>query len=276
MIVDSASVVWQLEVKGFAVLPNFLAPATLCELKSEFAELDLLPARRDKTLSVYREVHFSPCGTAISLLADGGMLRVLRHVLGERIICTASSYARYSPGYPGMPLHTDCQPYGSDLFGPLASVPVSLRVFYYLDELTAMRCPLRVVPSSHLCLHQECNPYRRFLSHPEELALTGVAGTAIVINPKVFHGVGPNRTADPRSVYTVAYRPEWAGPARRVPAYDRTKLSSLPQVVRQLFQPPNRRVCNPRMPVEDTRDSVPPLGPARWSTPDRAGKEIQE
>ncbi len=276
MIVESASVVWQLEVKGFAVLPGFLAAATLGDLKSEFAELDLIQARKDDTLSVYREVHFSRCGTAIGLLADGGMLRVLRQVLGERLICTASSYARYGPGYPGMPLHTDCQPYGSKLFGPLASVPVSLRVFYYLDELTATRCPLRVVPSSHLCLHQECNPYRRFSSHPEELALTGVAGTAIVINPKVFHGVGPNRTAEPRSVYTAAYRPEWAGPARRVPRYDRAKVSSLPQPVRQLFQPPNRRVCNPRMPVEDRGDNVPPLGPARWSSPGGAGEEIQE
>ena len=43
------------------------------------------------------------------------------------------------PGYPGMSLHADCQPYGSDLFGPLASVPVSLRVLYYLHELTPER-----------------------------------------------------------------------------------------------------------------------------------------
>lgn len=252
----------RLEVEGFLVVPHFLDADIVGALRAELGALDLHVHPANRTLSVARDVHLAPCPTAVSLIAEARMLGFLERVLGADLICMSTSYARYAPGYPGMPLHTDCQPYGSRLFGPLASVPVSLRVFYYLDELTAERAPFKVVPYSHLCLHGDAHPYQRLRFDPEEQTIVCPSGSAVLINPRVFHAAGANQAAIARSVYTISYRPSWAGPTRRVPGADRRRLSVLPEPIRRLFLPPNRRRANHGLPIRD-HGSVP-LGAARW------------
>ena len=41
------------------------------------------------------------------------------------------------------------------------------------------------------------------------------AGSAVLINHKVFHGNYPNVGDYPREMLAIAYRPGWAGPPRR-------------------------------------------------------------
>jgi ectoine hydroxylase-related dioxygenase (phytanoyl-CoA dioxygenase family) len=257
----------QLEIEGFLVVPRLLDDALVAALHAELGALDLVVPPANRTLSVYRDVHLAPCPTAVSLIAETRMLGFLNRVLGSNLICMSASYARYAPGYPGMPLHTDCQPYGSRLFGPLASVPVSVRVFYYLDELTVNRAPFKIVPYSHLCLHGDAHPYQRLRRHPEELTIVCPSGSAVLINPRVFHAAGANASTTARSVYTVSYRPSWAGPTRRVPATDRRRLAALPESVRRLFGPPNQRRAHHGLPIRDCA-SVP-LGAARWANPNQ-------
>jgi ectoine hydroxylase-related dioxygenase (phytanoyl-CoA dioxygenase family) len=258
----SGSMVRSLEVEGFAVVPRFLDAEVVGTLKSELESLELTVHPKNPCLSVYRDVHLSPSPTAVSLIAEERMLRFLRRTLGRDLVCMSSSYARYDPGYPGMPLHTDIQPYGSKLFGPLASVPVSVRVFYFLDELTAERAPFRIVPYSHLCLHGDAHPYQRLRSHPEEEVIVCPSGSAILINPRVFHSAGANKSATPRAVYTVSYRPSWAGPTQRVPAQKKRSLSTLPESVKRLFLPPNSRRADPDLPIR--KNARAPLGARRW------------
>src|SRR5205823_14204899 len=101
------------------------------------------------------------------LAAFGPMLAFLHHVFGPEIILMSYAYARSEPGHPGISLHTDGQPYGSEIFGYEGSCPVPVRVLYYLADLTREVSPFRVVPHSHLSLHADGNPYQRFESHPE-------------------------------------------------------------------------------------------------------------
>ena len=44
------------------------------------------------------------------------------------------AYARSEPGHPGISLHTDGQPWGSEIFGYEGSVPVLIRVLNYLED----------------------------------------------------------------------------------------------------------------------------------------------
>jgi ectoine hydroxylase-related dioxygenase (phytanoyl-CoA dioxygenase family) len=263
MFARAGSMVRSLEVEGFVVMPRFLDADAVAALKSELEALALTTHPKNPALCAYRDVHLSPSPAAVSLIAEERMLRFLRRTLGAELVCMSSSYARYDPGYPGMPLHTDMQPYGSNLFGPLASVPVSVRVFYFLDDLTPERAPFRIIPYSHLCLHGDAHPYQRLRSHPEEEVIVCPAGSAILVNPRVFHAAGANTSATPRAVYTVSYRPAWAGPVQRVPAPAKRLLARLPEHVRRLFLPPNVRRADPDLPIR--RNARAPLGARRWN-----------
>ncbi|WP_437759679.1 phytanoyl-CoA dioxygenase family protein [Sorangium sp. So ce1389] len=255
-----------LEVEGFAVLPGLLDPAALAAARAGFARLEPMRTRFSDRQWFVPSVQWSGCAEVVALIAHPPALAFLRAALGDEIVCTNASYARTDPGYPGMPLHSDVQPYGSKLFGPIASVPVSVRVLYYLDDLTESRAPLRVVPSSHLSLHRDATPYRRHRSHPDEVVITCPAGTAVVLHGRLFHGVGANTSPESRAVYTIAYRPAWAGPARRVPPHEPEKLAGLPREVRALLASPNKRAADDRIPIAKGDDSASALGlgPSRW------------
>ena len=136
-------------------------------------------------------------GEITDLIAHPPTVAFLRELLGEDIILSHYGYARSEPGHPGISLHTDGQPYGSRIFGYLGSVPVMVRVLYYLDNLTPEVSPFRVLPRSHLSMHADGNPYQRFESHPEEVMVTAKAGSAMFINHKVFHGNFPMSATGP-------------------------------------------------------------------------------
>ncbi|MBC6478982.1 MAG: phytanoyl-CoA dioxygenase family protein [Hormoscilla sp. GM7CHS1pb] len=166
-----------------------------------------------------------------------------------------------------MAIHTDSQPYGSEIFGMQSSAPRLVRVLYYLDDLTPQCAPLKVIPFSHLCLHSDANPYKRYESHPEELMLTCKAGSAVVINQKLFHGVFPNHSKNSRELFAVSYRPAWAGPIVDVPDNDPEKLAQLPDTVRPLFKSLNTR--NIDFYAKNRTDNMPKeasgLSLSRWS-----------
>lgn len=253
-----------LETEGYVVFPELIRDRLPALVRG-------LAALERKQLSRYQslvpQVQWSGCAPAVEMLAHPAALGFLRALFGEDPICMNCSYACTAPGYPGMSLHVDFQPYGSELFGALASSPAAIRVFYYLNGLTTERAPLRVLPFSHLSLHRDANPYRRHRAHPEEVAITCPPGSAVFIHGRLFHGVGANRDTEVRSVLTASYRPAWAGPARRVPAHDRQRLDALPPAVRALFRGPNTRVIDMKMPICAREESATAagLGPGRWS-----------
>lgn len=256
-----------LEVEGCVVLPDLIDDAGLATLRAALAALEPQPIRPGSQLWYVPAVQWSACAPAVALIAHPPALAFLRAVLGDEVTCMNASYARTDPGYPGMPLHADCAPYGSALFGPIASVPISVRFFYYLDDLTPERAPLRVLPYSHLSLHRDATPYRRHRAHPEEVTITCRAGTAVVLHGRLFHAAGANRDVVSRALYTISYRPSWAGPVWRVPPHDRDKLAQLPPAVRALFGSPNGRRADPRVPIAPGEASAAArgLGPGRWS-----------
>ena len=153
------------------------------------------------------------------------MIEFLTTLFGDELICTSCVFALSRPGHPGIAIHTDSQPYGSKIFGMQASAPRLVRVLYYLDDLTPERAPLKVIPHSHLSLHADANPYKRYLSHPEEVMVTCRAGSAAIINQAIFHANYPNRSTEDRRLLAIAYRPAWAGPIAEVPEWDPEKVA---------------------------------------------------
>ena len=253
------------EVEGYVVLPNLLSAREVAALKDETAQL--------QTTAVDYSVNQRGCpniqfhgGKITELIAHAPTIAFLRQLFGDEIILMSYGYGRSEPGHPGISLHTDGQPYGSQIFGYEGSCPRMIRVLYYLDDLTENVSPFRVVPHSHLSMHPDANPYLRYQSHPEEVMVTARAGWAVLINHRVFHGNFPNTGNRPREMLAIAYRPAWAGPIKEVEPWDPEEVAKLPESVRCLFGDRNRRDWDfhggnkpPNM-----RSTAPGINPSRW------------
>jgi ectoine hydroxylase-related dioxygenase (phytanoyl-CoA dioxygenase family) len=252
-------------VEGYLVLSDLLNNKQIAHLKTETAKFE--------TKSVDYSVHQRYCshvqfrgGEVTQLAAHPPTMAFLKELFGDDIILMSYHYARSEPGHPGISLHADGQPYGSEIFGYEGSCPWLVRVLYYLDDLTPDVSPFRVVPRSHLSMHPDGNPYLRYQSHPEEVMVPVKAGSAVLINHRVFHGNYPNTGSRPRELLAIGYRPGWAGPIKEVDAWDVDQIAKLPQDVRWVFGDRNQRIwdfAGSNKPSK-MKSEAPGMNPSRW------------
>jgi ectoine hydroxylase-related dioxygenase (phytanoyl-CoA dioxygenase family) len=256
----------QLEVEGYVVIPGLLPRAEVAAIKAELAHLPTKGTDYSENQRSCSDVQFTDSPHAIAAIALPAMIEFLETLFGDELICTSCVYALSRPGHPGIAIHTDAQPYGSAIFGMQASAPRLVRVLYYLDDLTPERSPFKVIPRSHLSLHADGNPYKRYLSHPEEVMVTCKAGSAAIINQNVFHANYPNVSQEDRAMLAIAYRPAWAGPVAEVPDWDPERVARLPPAVRRLFGSLNTRKIDYNLPNRPANMATEALGinPSRW------------
>lgn len=255
-----------LELEGYLVLPKILSPELLSQLQAETAPLETTPM--DYSVHQRTRSNMQWHGGPITQLIDyQPVVTFLRELLGDDLVFMTYAYAISEPGHPGISLHTDGQPYGSKIFGYEGSCPIIIRVLYYLDELTTEVSPFRVVPRSHLSLHADANPYKRYRAHPEEVMVPAPAGSALLLNHKVFHGNFPNVGHYARRMLAIAYRPGWAGPiVPEVKSWTDQQLASLPENIRPYFIDRNTRnadfnVANKPANMSDRAEGI---NPSRW------------
>lgn len=257
---------YQLEVEGYTVLPDLLSTEHLDRLREETYRLDTFGVDYSVKQQVRPKVQFAG-GAITSLIAHPPTIRFLERLFGDEIVFMSYAYARSEPGHPGISLHTDGQPYGSQIFGYEGSCPCMVRVLYYLQELTEEVSPFRVIPRSHLGMHAHANPYVRYESHPEEVMVTAAAGSAVLINHRVFHGNFPNVGDYSRELLAIAYRPAWAGPVEpEVDQWPAAELDTLPPEVKALFIDRNTRKWDfggGNKPA-NMASEAPGINPSRW------------
>lgn len=258
--------VYQLEVEGYTVLPNLLSSEQLDSLRAQTAQLDTFGLDYSDKQRVSPRVQFSG-GPVTALIAHPPTVQFLERLFGEEIVFMSYAYARSEPGHPGISIHTDGQPYGSKIFGYEGSCPAMVRVLYYLQDLTREVSPFRVVPRSHLALHAQGNPYLRYETHPEEVMVTASAGSAVLINHRVFHGNFPNVGDYARELLAIAYRPAWAGPVEpEVAQWSQDDLEKLPPEVTPFFIDRNTRRWDfgaGNKPA-NMASEAPGINPSRW------------
>ena len=255
-----------LEIEGYVVLPDLIAPHELQSIRQEVDRLPTVGTDYSENQRGHSDVQWSDSPSCIHLIALPAMIEFLTTLFGDELICTSCVFALSRPGHPGIAIHTDAQPYGSEIFGMQSSSPRLVRVLYYLDDLTPERAPLKVIPHSHLSLHADGNPYHRYLRHPEEVMITCRAGTAAIINQTVFHANYPNVSQEDRRLLAIAYRPAWAGPIADVPDWPADKVARLPDHVRPLFKSLNTRKIDFNVPNRpaNMRTEAPGINPSRW------------
>ena len=254
------------EVEGYVVLPDMLDAEHIARLKAELADAPMAP----KPYSEYqttatRQPQWISRAVA-ELIGHPPMIEFFTELMGPDIVFTRGFFQRTNPGSPGISMHTDGQPHGSDLFGYEGSCPRLLRVLYYLDELTPDRAPFRLLPRSHLSFHADASPYVRYKSHPEEITLVAPAGSAVVVPAMLLHGSHPNRDTQSRALVQLGYRPAWAGPVQPVEEWDPDLVANAPEIAKPFLQSLNTSHAEwvqPHKP-EGMKTEAPGINPSRW------------
>ena len=132
----------QLEVEGFTVFPSILPAEMVNRLKASIVEAaGDVGVDYSKFQRIKNDVEFaSPEIT--ELIGHPPTVTFLRRLFGSTPVMMKANYGRSEPGHPGIPLHSDAQPWGSKIFGFEHSCPRLVRILYYLDELTPHVSPL--------------------------------------------------------------------------------------------------------------------------------------
>jgi ectoine hydroxylase-related dioxygenase (phytanoyl-CoA dioxygenase family) len=254
------------EVEGYVVLPGILPAEIVDSIRREMADAEMW--HTDYSAAQTRAVQ-QPQWTsrsACELIGFPPMIEFLHDLLGPDIVFTRGFFQRTLPGSPGISMHTDGQPHGSDLFGYEGSCPRLLRVLYYLDDLSVERAPFRLVPRSHLSFHADASPYVRYKSHPEEVTLIVPAGSAVIIPSLLLHGSHPNLDSKPRSLIQLGYRPAWAGPIQPVDEWDPELVAAAPDIAKPFLQSLNTTSAQwvqPNKPP-NMRTEADGINPSRW------------
>ncbi len=255
-----------LEIEGFVMIPDLLTLQQIAKIKLELDRLPTVGMDYSPDQRTCKDVQWTDSPHAIDVIAHPTVVSFLEKVFGDELVCTSCVYALSRPGHPGIVVHTDSAPYGSKIFGMQASAPRLLRVLYYLDDLTPERAPLMVVPHSHLSLHADANPYKRYASHPEAVTVCCRAGSAAIINQAVFHANGPNTSDADRRLLAIAYRPAWAPPIVEIEDWPPDKVAALPPHVRRLFKSLNTSNFDWNLPnrPDNMATEAPGINPSRW------------
>lgn len=255
----------QLEVEGYLVLPDLLSADEVRRLKDCTAQFQTKAVDYSVHQQYFPDVQFFG-GAITALIANRPTIHFLKELFGEPVVMMSYHYARSEPGHPGISLHADGQPYGSQIFGYEGSCPWLVRVLYYLDDLTPDVSPFRVVPHSHLSMHPDGNPYLRYLSHPEEVMVPCKAGSAVLINHRVFHGNFPNTGTRSRELLALGYRPGWAGPIQEVDNWDAAEVAKLSPEIQAVMGDRNQRIWDfhgANKPA-NMKTEAPGMNPSRW------------
>ncbi|MEE3370659.1 MAG: phytanoyl-CoA dioxygenase family protein [Planctomycetota bacterium] len=190
----------ELDEVGFLVLPDFMSPDLLDRLRERVDAL--LTLEGDRAGSEFKQepgccrlANLIEKGTVFrELLLEPRMLDLVSCVLGRKFKLSSMNARSANPhGNRRQPLHCDMNAVPDE-----AGFWVCNTV-WMLDDFTDQNGPIRAVPGSHRSgqLPQETFPDLS-APHPQEVLLTGSAGTVIIMNAHLWHGGIENQTAYPR------------------------------------------------------------------------------
>lgn len=197
----------QLDEQGFVVLPGFMSPALLAELRDRLEMLfekegDQAGAEFKQEPGCRRLANLIDKGEVFGRIASRpDLLGYIRGVLGDDFKLSSGNARSVNPhADETQPLHADMAAL-RDALGYWVCNTV-----WMIDDFTTENGAIRVVPGSHRWgqLPQEALPDAKAV-HPNEILVTGSAGTVIVMNAHTWHGGTANRTAAPRCAIHLFY-----------------------------------------------------------------------
>ncbi len=190
---------------GWVGIPDALTSDEVGAVLRRCAELCAAPpaerATGDKPVAGTRHLFALEhrCDVVGSLCEDSVVLDVVHEILGPTALLDQASYRCPQAGYGAQQLHADDAPKLDDGPARVATAIVAL------VDFTDTNGPTRVVPGSHRRpdLQRQSGS---LASHPDEIALTGPAGTAFVFNGHLLHSGTENRSDADRHALQLTWR----------------------------------------------------------------------
>jgi hypothetical protein len=214
----------QLDEKGYLVLSQWMSPGLLEGLRARVEELFAEEGARAGS-----EFKQEPNARRLANLVNKGgiferaiaapeILACMEHVLGPEFKLSSLNVRAAEPFSDcGQPLHADSGAVADERgYWVCNSV-------WMLDDFTPENGAIRMVPGSH--------QWRRLpqdvlsdpvAPHPDEMLLTGRAGTVVVMNAHMWHGATANRTGSQRRAMHAFYT-RWDKPQQQ---YQKNLLSA--------------------------------------------------
>ena len=188
----------RLDRDGFLPLEGVLTPEEVSGFNKRLAELTAAEGDR-AGLEVHQENGTDRLADLINkdpkfevCFSHPRVLAAMKHVLGEFKLSSLNSRAAH-PGQGHQGLHAD---FGHPVEPGAYEVCNSI---WLLDDFAPENGATRVVPGSHrrgtMPGDEMADPADE---HPDQIQLTGKAGTVVVFNSHLWHGGTQNRTDRPR------------------------------------------------------------------------------
>jgi hypothetical protein len=135
------------------------------------------------------------------VIAHSRLLPYVRRVLGERFKLSSLNVRSVNPCWTqSQPLHADMAAIADE-----AAYWVCNTV-WMLDDITLDNGPIRAIPGSHRFRKLPSEALADPLApHPDEVFITGQAGTVVVMNAHIWHGGTGNHTDQPRTALHAFY-----------------------------------------------------------------------
>lgn len=190
----------ELDERGYTVLSELTGDAWLNDLRQRVEEI--FEAEGENAGHEFKQ---EPHARRLANLVDKGevfervvseprVLALVEHVLGREFKLSSLNARSTNPYAPeGQPLHVD-----QGLL-PDSRGNVVCNSLWMLDDFTPENGATRIVPGSHRWGKQPREVMADPLEpHPEEVLVTGKAGTVVVYNAHVWHGGTANGTGQHR------------------------------------------------------------------------------
>lgn len=238
----------QLDELGYTVLPGYMPPAFLAEVRARVLRLF-----EEEGAAAGSEFRQEPGSLRLANLVDKGdvfqriagdtaVLELVSHVLGGSYKLSSLNARSANPrNGSSQPLHAD--------MGAIADERGYwvCNTVWMIDDFREDNGAIRVVPGSHLWkkLPQEVlsEPAAR---HPGEVLVTAPAGTVVVMNAHAWHGGTENRTDAPRcalhSFYVRRDQPQQQYQKKLLRAETQAALSAPMRELLAIDDPLNDRV----------------------------------
>lgn len=191
--------------RGWLEVPQLLSAAECQHILSECQRIIADPTdrvSRDKPASGTQ--HLEELDTRISLVAELLSRSQLTSAVAEWFalddapLPTKVGLRSPGPGFGGQDLHRDA------VEGPVLARPNAVTAIVALVDFTEVNGGTRFVPGSHIT-NQPASHFRGRRSAPDEVVLTGPAGTAFVFNGHCLHAGGENQSKASRPALQIAW-----------------------------------------------------------------------